>query len=82
MPNQAMGVSMPSIKAGAIFPVKEQDQERHINNGLVEMKQEKLRFEMSAARKTDNLQGGDGSDISIWSHRRSLMRSKPGRCPE
>ena len=42
-----------------------------MNNGLVEMKREKLRFEMSADRETSNLQGRDGSDISIWSHRHS-----------
>ena len=30
--------------------------------------------------KTDNLQGRDGSDISIWSHGHPLKRSEPGRC--
>jgi len=55
----------------AILHVKQQDQERHINDGLVEMKQEELRFEMGEDRETDNLQGRDGSDISIWSHRHS-----------
>jgi hypothetical protein len=39
-----------------------------------------LRFETGQDRKTDNLQGRDGSDISIWSHRHPLVMGKPGRC--
>jgi hypothetical protein len=49
----------------AILQVKEQDEDRHVNDGLIEMKQEELRLVMGQDRKKDDLQGRDGCDISI-----------------
>jgi hypothetical protein len=56
-----------------IFHVAQQDQHRQVDDGLVEMEQEKGWLQMTKKKKTNNLRASQGRNISIDSHRFPLL---------
>lgn len=68
----------------AILHVEEHDEDREVDDGLVEMEQEKIGLQMTKEKKANHLEGAQGRNVSIIPHDtpwvvRTLKEGRPAR---